>query len=85
MKYIIITNGRRYFAVDPVTHRVGQNWKSTIPEAIQGLCNTQWSFPDHSIFSYLKVSDSGEYFIEDADHYTLHSIIDSDINPEYFI
>ena len=85
MKYIIITNFRnKYFVVDPIAEVAGSRWRLTLSEAIADMGNQNYSGSDHTVFMYLKVSDSGEYYLTDDD-YKLHSIIDSDINPELFI
>ena len=85
MRYIIITTYRnKYFVADPIAEVAGSMWRQTIPEAIADLRNPNYCSSDHTVFEYLKVSDSGEYYITDDD-YKLHSIIDSGINPELFI
>ena len=86
MKYAVITNYRnKYFVADPIAEVAGTQWRLTIPEAIADMSNSNYCRSDHTIFEYLKVSDSDEYYITDDDDYKLHSIIDSDINPELFI
>ena len=85
MKYIVVTNHRnKYFVADPIAEVAGSMWRLTISEAIADMSNPNYCSSDHTIFEYLKVSDSGEYHIDDNE-YELHSIIDSDINPELFI
>lgn len=86
MRYIIIANPRnKYFVVDPIAEVAGTQWRLSIPEAIADMYNPRYSLSDHTIFKYLRVSDSGEYYLTDSNGYKLHSIIDSDINPELFI
>ena len=86
MKYIIITNPRnKYFVVDPIAEVAGSRWRLTLSEAIADMGNQNYSCSDHTVFMYLKVSDSGEYYLAHGSYYELHSIIDSDINPELFI
>lgn len=86
MKYIVITNPRnKYFVVDPIAEVAGTQWRLTISEAIADMGNPNYHRLDHTIFKYLKVSDSGEYYITGDSDYKPHSIIDSDINPELFI
>ena len=85
MKYAVITNYRnKYFVADPIAKVAGTQWRLTIPEAIADMGNPNYCLSNHTIFMFLKVSDSGEYYITDDD-YKLYSIIDSDINPELFI
>lgn len=85
MKYIVITNYRnKYFVADPIAEVAGTQWRQTIPEAIEDLRNPNYCRSNHTIFMFLKTYDYGEYHIDD-DKYELHSIIDSDINPELFI
>lgn len=85
MKYIIITNYRnKYFVADPIAEVAGTQWRLSIPEAIADMGNPKYRRSNHTVFMLLKTSDSGEYYLTDAD-YKLHSIIDSDINPELFI
>ena len=85
MKYIIITNFRnKYFVVDPIAEVAGTQWRLSIPEAIADMGNPKYSRSNHTIFMSLKTYDSGEYYLTDDD-YKLHSIIDSNINPELFI
>lgn len=86
MKYIIITNYRnKYFVADPIAEVAGTQWRQTIPEAIADLRNPNYCHSGHTILEYLKVSASGKYYLTTVEGYKLHSIIDSDINPELFI
>ena len=85
MKYIIITNFRnKYFVADPITEVAGSQWRLTISEAIADMSNPTYRHSNHTIFKYLKTYDSSEYYLTDDD-YKIHSVIDSDINPELFI
>ena len=85
MKYVVITNpNNKYFVANPAAIEGGTKWRLSISEAIADMSNPNYCSSDHAVFKYLKVSDSGEYHIDDND-YKLHSIIDSDINPELFI
>ena len=86
MKYIIITNPRnKYFVVDLIAEVAGTQWRLSIPEAIADMGNPNYCSSDHTVFMYLKVYDSGEYYLAHGSYYEIHSIIDSGINPELFI
>ena len=86
MKYIIITNPRnKYFVVDPIAEVAGSRWRLSIPEAIADMDNPNYCGSYHTVFMYLKVSDSDKYYLAHGSYYEIHSIIDSDINPELFI
>lgn len=87
MKYVVITNYRnKYFVVNPTAKIAGSKWRLTIPGAIADIHNPEHNLSKHTIFEYLKVNDSDEYYIDSDDtYYEIHSIIDSDTNPEFFI
>ena len=86
MKYVVITNpNNKYFVANPAAIEGGTKWRLSISEAIADLSNPSCYCLDHTVFQYLNISDSGKYYIAPNDYYEIHSIIDSDINPELFI